>query len=101
MHNNPRQRSFNFKTTCLVIFLGFFLVENGNGQDSSGVSQTLSGIVKNTSDDEMVRCSAAKALGAMGATAKDAVQTLIATVKGTDSNEVRGCAAEALGAIAR
>jgi len=34
-------------------------------------------------------------------TAKDAVQTLIATVKGTDSNEVRGCAAEALGAMAR
>jgi HEAT repeat protein len=102
VHNNPRQRSFNFKTACLVIFLGSFLVENGNGQDSLKVSQTLVRIVDSPSNKDPVRCSAAKALGVMGATAKDGVESLINTVNSpSNSDEVRRCAAEALGAIAR
>ena len=101
MHNNPRQRSFNFKTACLVIFLGSFLVENGNGQDSVRVSSLIN-IVNNTSNKDPVRCSAAKALGVMGATAKNGVQSLISTVNNTsNSDKLRTCAAEALGAIAR
>lgn len=102
MHNNPPQLSVSFKTACLVLSLGFFPVENGNAQDSARVSQALVGIVNSASNKDPVRCSAAKALGVMGAAAKEGVQSLIGTVNSaSNSDEVRSCAAEALGAIAR